>query len=69
MSVYIGENKLEDSFKIEFIKNPKRRGFKSFERYEIYKNAKTISELRDKNPEFFKLDLKYDLQKNFCKLI
>jgi len=67
MSTYIINGlKINNDTKINFIANPKRPGFKAYERYNIYQYAQNIDELKIMNPTYFKADLKYDLLHKFC---
>ena len=57
---------LRPESKIEFVKNAKKKGTKSGDRYHAYSQAKTVKEAFDKGA--LKPDLKYDLSRGFLKI-
>ncbi len=69
MNILINGFKIEDDMKIEFVSNPKRKGFKSFERYEKYQTSTTLNEYFELNEKrYSKPDLRYDEEKGYLKI-
>ncbi len=66
MKININGNELNENTKINYKTNPKRPGFKSHERYEIYQVAKTIGEYLELNEKKYQNpDLRYDMDKGY----
>ncbi len=69
MSIQINGFNIEDESKIEFKSNPKRPGFKAFERYEEYQKSTTLTEyLAVAEKKYSKADLRFDEEKGFLKI-
>ena len=69
MEKLINGFKIEENMKIEFVKNPKRNGFKGFERYEKYQTATTLNEYYElSEKKYSNADLRYDEEHKFLKI-
>ncbi len=69
MEKLINGFKIEEGFKIEFVNNPKRKGFKSFDRYEKYQTSTTLNEYFEIcEKKYSNADLRYDEEKGFLKI-
>lgn len=69
MKKLINGYEVDENTVIKFVKNPKRQGFKSYDRYEKYQNSETLGEYFETVEKKYSFaDLKYDENKGFLQI-
>ena len=69
MTTLINSTKVEDDYTISFAVNTKRKGFKAYDRYEVYSTATTIAEYYElAEKKFANADLRYDESKGLLSI-
>ena len=61
--------KIDDNTRFEYTPNPKRPGFKSYNRYKMYEGSTTMEEYMENTDKKYRFpDLRYDEEHGFLKL-
>ena len=69
-TLVINGYKVTSETKIQFKANPKRPGFKAYDRYETYSQAETLGEyLELAEKKYSKADLRYDEEHGYLILL